>query len=294
MNSKAFAIFVGAIMVFSVFAGFVMLGSDMGSIPVETEQSDSLENFGATGRLVEWNFEGLGDVLEMAPESTVMAYWIDLNASENLTRAASAFMPQSIGLLYGSQLYSTKIEKMAGINFNGSWTEFHWIKPYKVGYGGLVIPYENYMMIPTGDDYVTVLGRPVLFGLQAQVPQVIDVISGGLPVEGFSLVGDERSDLQVAAFGSGGDRMPLAGAYDQFYLEVAAENGSDERYRLDAKMLSPSGESIRKFEDLASSNNLSYSADGSLVEISGAVGNENFQNVLMAFTGSGTRIVEVG
>lgn len=294
MNSKAFAIFVGAIMVFSVFAGFVMLGSDTSSVPVETEQSDSLENFGATGSLVEWNFEGLGDVLEMAPESTVMAYWIDLNASENLTRAASAFMPQSIGLLYGSQLYSTKIEKMAGINFNGSWTEFHLIKPYKVGYGGLVIPYENYMMIPTGDDYVTVLGKPVLFGLQAQVPQVLDVISGGLPVEGFALVGDERSALQVAAFGSGGDSMPLTGAYDQFYLEIAAENGSDERYRLDAKMLSPSGESIRKFEDLASSNNLSYSADGSLVEISGAVGNENLQNVLMTFIGSGTRIVEVG
>ncbi len=294
MNSKAFAIFVGAIMVFSVFAGFVMLGSDTGSIPVETEQSDSLENFGATGSLVEWNFEGLGDVLEMAPESTVMAYWIDLNASENLTRAASAFMPQSIGLLYGSQLYSTKIEKMAGINFNGSWTEFHWIKPYRVGYGGLVIPYENYMMIPTGNDYVTVLGKPVLFGLQAQVPQVIDVISGGLPVEGFTLVGDGGADLQVAALGSGGDSMPLAGAYDQFYLEVAAENGSDERYRLDAKMLSPSEESIGKFEDLASSNNLSYSADGSLVEISGAVGNEFLQNVLMAFTGSGTRIVEVG
>jgi len=292
MNSKAFAIFVGAIMVFSVFAGFVLRGSDQGSIPVETSESDSLQDFGATGNLVDWNFDGLGDVLEMAPESTVMAYWLDLNASMNLTRAASASLPQSIGLLYGSQLYSSKIERLAGINFNGSWTEFHWIKPYQIGYGSLVIPYENYMMIPTGNDYVTVLGRPVLFGIQNQVVQVLDVISGGLSAGGFTLVDQRRADLQVAALGRGGKSMPLSGAYDQFYLEAGRENGSDEMYRLDARIVSPGAGSIQKFRDIATRNNLSYQAEGSEIEISGAVDNENLQNVLMTILGSDVRIVE--
>lgn len=292
MNSKAFAIFVGAIMVFSVFAGFVLRGSDQGSIPVETSESDSLQDFGATGNLVDWNFDGLGDVLEMAPESTVMAYWLDLNASMNLTRAASASLPQSIGLLYGSQLYSSKIERLAGINFNGSWTEFHWIKPYQIGYGSLVIPYENYMMIPTGNDYVTVLGKPVLFGIQNQVQQVIDVISGGLSAGGFTLVDQRRADLQVAALGRGGNSMPLSGAYDQFYLEAGRENGSDEMYRLDARIVSPGAGSIQKFRDIATRNNLSYQAEGSEIEISGAVDNENLQNVLMTVLGSDVRIVE--
>lgn len=289
MNSKAFAIFVGAIMVFSVFAGYVMMGSDQGSIPVETTESDSLQDFGATGNLVDWNFDGLGDVLEMAPESTVMAYWLDLNASMNLTRAASASLPQSIGLLYGSQLYSSKIERLAGINFNGSWTEFHWIKPYQIGYGSLVIPYENYMMIPTGNDYVTVLGRPVLFGIQNQVQQVIDVISGGLSAGGFTLVDQRRADLQVAALGRGGNSMPLSGAYDQFYLEAGRENGSDERYDLDARMLSAEAVSSQKFKEIASMNNLSYSAEGPEERIFGSVAKENLQNVLMAVLGSETK-----
>ena len=96
MNSKAFAIFVGAIMVLSAFAGFVLMGSDQSEIPVAAADSYSLENFKATGNLVDWDFEGIQDVLEMAPENTVMAYWVNLSAPANLTAAARAALPQSM------------------------------------------------------------------------------------------------------------------------------------------------------------------------------------------------------
>ena len=285
MNSKAFAIFVGAIMVLSAFAGFVLMGSDQSEIPVAAADSYSLENFKATGNLVDWDFEGLQDVLEMAPENTVMAYWINLSAPANLTAAARAALPPSMGLSYGSQMYQNRIERLAGIYFNGSWTEMHWIKPYHVGYSSLVIPYENYMMIPTGNDYVTVLGKPVLFGMQEPVEKVIDVITGGLSSGHFTLVGEERADLQLAALGRGGKEMPLSGAYDQFYLEISAINGSEERYILDAQLKLPQSEAISKLKEIASANNLSYSGDNAAAEVSGALSQGSLQGALIALIG---------
>jgi hypothetical protein len=269
-------------MVLSAFAGFVLMGSDQSEIPVAAADSYSLENFKATGNLVDWDFEGIQDVLEMAPENTVMAYWVNLSAPANLTAAARAALPQSMGFSYGSQMYGTRIERLGGIYFNGSWTEMHWIKPYQVGYSSLVIPYENYMMIPTGNDYVTILGKPVLFGLQEPVQRVIDVITGGLSSDSFTLAGEQRADLQLAALGKGGAEMPLSGAYDQFYLEISAVNGSEERYGLDAWLKAPQGGAIQKLKDLASANNLSYSADSAGAKLSGSLGQGNLQSVLMA------------
>ena len=285
MNSKAFAIFVGAIMVLSAFAGFVLMGSDQSEIPVAAADSYSLENFKATGNLVDWDFEGLQDVLEMAPENTVMAYWINLSAPANLTAAARAALPPSMGFSYGSQMYEARIERLAAIYFNDSWTEMHWIKPYHVGYSSLVIPYENYMMIPTGNDYVTVLGKPVLFGMQEPVEKVIDVITGGLSSGHFTLVGEERADLQLAALGRGGKEMPLSGAYDQFYLEISAINGSEERYILDAQLKLPQSEAISKLKEIASANNLSYSGDNAAAEVSGALSQGSLQGALIALIG---------
>ena len=285
MNSKAFAIFVGAIMVFSAFAGFVLLGIDQSEIPVAAADSYSLENFKATGNLVDWDFEGLNNVLEMAPESTMMAYWVNLSAPANLTAAARAALPQSMGFSYGSQMYATRIEKLACIYFNNSWTEFHWIKPYQVGYSSLVIPYENYMMIPTGNDYVTILGKPVLFGMQEPVEKVIDVITGGLSSGHFTLVGEEGADLQLAALGRGGAEMPLSGAYDQFYLEMSAINGSEERYSLDARLIAPQASAIQKLKAMASASNLSYSDDSAGARVSGDLGRDGLQAALIALLG---------
>jgi hypothetical protein len=285
MNSKAFAILVGVVMVLSGFASFVMMGTNQDEAVVVPSGGDSLQTFGVQGSLVDWNFEGLKDVLQMSPESTVMAYWINLSASQNLTDAARAAIPQSLGLNYGSQLYSTKIEKMANVNFNGTWTEFHWIMPYRVGYNSLVIPYQGYMMIPGGNDYVTVLGKPVLFGTQDSVRQVIDVIDGGLSSENFTLINDEQVDLQVAALGSGGRGMPLSGEYKEFYLSLKAAKSPEEGSYLSARYLQPQASVISKVGEIAAKNNLSYSTKGSDIEISGFVSGESLQNVLMALLG---------
>jgi len=282
MNSKAFAIFVGALMVLSGFAGFMMMGSNQNETIVVASNSDSLQTFGIQGRLVEWDFEGLSDVLEMSPESTVMACWINMSASQNLTDAARAAIPQSIGLSYPGQLYGTTIEKLAKVDFNGTWTEYHWIRPYPVGYNSLVIPYQDYMMIPV-EDYVTVLGKPVLFGPQDSVRSVIDVISGGLPAEGFTLVGDDQADFAVAALGSGGMGMPLSGGYKEFYLSAKA--GENQSFDLRARYLQPQAGVSALAEQVATKNNLSLSKQGSNIEISGAVARENLQSVLTALLG---------
>jgi len=285
MKSKAFAIFVGAIMIISAFAGFVLRGSDQNENVVVPSGSDSLQTFGVQGRLVEWDFEGLQDVLQMSPESTVMAYWINLSASQNLTEAGAAALPQSLGLSYGSQIYSTKIEKLANVNFNGTWTEFHWIRPYQVSYNSLVIPYQDYMMIPAGTDFVVVYGKPALFGTQDSVRRVIDVITGGLAVESFTLINDEQADLQVAALGSGGRSMPFSGGYKEFYLGVNAAKRPDQGFDLKARYLQPQTTVGSKAGEIAAKYNLSYSTKGSEAEISGLVARENLKNVLMALLG---------
>ena len=285
MKSKAFAILVVAVMVISGFAGYLMMGGNQDETVFVSSGNNSLQTFGVQGNLVEWDFNGLQDVLQMSPESTVMAYWINLSASQDLTDAAKAALPQSLGLSYGSQLYSTKIEKLANVHFNGTWTEFHWIKPYPVGYNSLVIPYQDYMMIPGGNDYVTVLGKPTLFGTQDSVRRVIDVIAGGLAAENFTLINNEQANLQVAALGSGGSSMPLSGGYKEFYMGVNAAKSQEQGFNLMARYLQPQASVGSKAGEIAARNNLSYSTTGSEIEISGLVARDNLQNVLMALLG---------
>lgn len=285
-TGKAFAIFVGVIMILSAFASFVMMGGDENQNSVVLSGQDSLQTFGVQGRYVEWDFDGLQDVLQMSPASTVMAYWINLSASENLTQAAVAAFPQSMGLHYGDQIHNkNKIEKLADAVFNGTWAEFHAVRPYPVGYDGLVIPYQDYMMIPAGTDYAIVFGKPALFGPKDSVRQILDVITGELSAQNFTLIGDDHADLQVAALGSGGESMPLSGGYKEFYLGVNAAKGLEPGYDLSARYLQPQAATSSKAEEIASKNNLSYSATGSETEISGLVAPENLQNVLTALLG---------
>ena len=64
MNQKAFAILVGAVMVLSAFAGFVLRGSNQNEIVVAGSDANSLQTFGVQGRLVDWSLDSLDDVLE--------------------------------------------------------------------------------------------------------------------------------------------------------------------------------------------------------------------------------------
>ena len=284
MNQKAFAIFVGVLMVLSGIAYFLPLGTNQDQVVVP-ESADSPETFGVKGNLVDWSFEGLEDVLEMAPNSTDMAYWIDINSSQNLTNAARFALPQSIGLAMGNQLYPTKIERLAEIRFNDTWAEFHWIKPYPMGYDSLVVPYDGYMMIPINNDFALVMGKPTLFGPQEALKQSIDVISGGQPAEDFTLVDDLESDLHVAALGRGGASMPISGGYREFNLRVrAAENGANG-FDLIARCIQPTADTNQKMMDLAQKSDLQYSSSGSEGELSGLVSEEDIEDVLMGLLG---------
>jgi hypothetical protein len=154
-----------------------------------------------------------------------------------------------------------------------------------VSYNSLVIPYQDYMMIPAGTDYVTVLGKPALFGTQDSVRRVIDVITGGLSAQSFTLIDDEQADLQVAALGSGGMGMPFSGGYKEFYLGVKVAKSQDQGFSLKARYLQPQASVGSKIGEIAAKNNLSYSTIGSDAEISGLVARENLKNVLMALLG---------
>ncbi len=282
MNNKAFAIFVGAIMVFSAFAGMVMRGGDQSQRPSAAIGSDSLDTFGVQGNVVEWNFNSLGDALEMAPESTVMAYWLNMSAPKNLTDAARDSLPPSLGLSYGSSIYPNKIERLAAAYFNGTWAEFHWVRPFRVAYDGLVIPYEGYMMIPSTSEYSAVMGKPTLFGPQQGLKSVLDVISGGLATDNFTLPQGEYADLQFAALGKAsaltGANLP--GGYQEFYLGISSVG---DGYGIKAEYLKPDASAEEKAKEIADENGLSVSTQGSVTEVTGTVPANKLPVVLAAF-----------
>jgi hypothetical protein len=288
MNQKAFAIFIGVIMIFSAFAGVMMLGGDQSQRPIPVG-SDSLDTFGVQGRLVEWNFDSLEDTLEMAPESTVMAYWINTSASQNLTDAARASLPPSLGLSYGDSIYQTGIEKLAVAYFNDTWTEFHWIRPFRVAYEGLVVPYEGFMIIPTSSEYFAVMGKPTLFGPQKGLEGVIDVVSGDLPTDRFTLPMGETADLQLAILGRGaegaGAAADMTGGYQEFYLGVSsAGDGAGDVYSIMAEYLQPDAATQQQAKEIADQYGLSASSSGSITKISGTVTADRLQSALAAFS----------
>jgi hypothetical protein len=277
MNQKAFAILVGAIMILSAFAGFVLRGGDE-SQPIA--QPTTLESFGVQGRLVDWSFDSLSDVLQMSPERTSSAYWLNLTASSNLTDAARVALPESFGLRYADKLYPVKVQRLASAQFNDSWAEFHWITPFRVAYDGLVIPYQDFMMIPTSADYVAVMGRPTLFGPQKSLESVLDVISGGFSTDRFTLAAGEMADLQVEMLGkASGLSKNLSSKYRELYVGVSQLGRG---YNITAKYLAPDAGQAQLARATADKYGLSLSSEGDLMEMSGRIEAGDLKDLLPA------------
>ncbi|MGA9098260.1 MAG: hypothetical protein WB392_04940 [Methanotrichaceae archaeon] len=283
MNQKAFAIFVGGIMILSAFAGFILRGNNEGANTVNTTGPVSLDTFGVQGNLVDQSFSSLEDTLAMCPENTTMAYWLNMSASQNLTDAAQATLPPSFALSYGSQLYPVKIERLAVAYFNNTFAEFHWIRPFPVGYDGIVVPYEGYMMIPNTPDYSAVMGRPTIFGPNKGLEDVLNVVSGGnQSTDKFTLPQGELADLQVAILGKGvsGMNITLGSGYQEFYMGVSK---IDSGYSFDAKYLKPETGAKEQIKGFAEQYGLFFSDKGTLTEVSGTVTDGNLKDVLKAF-----------
>jgi hypothetical protein len=284
MKQKAFvSIFIGLIMFFSVFAGMLLLWGNNGSQPVKVVPN-SPETFGVRGRLIESNFNSLSDMLEMAPVSTVAANWLNNTASQNLTDVARAVFPHSFGLVYGNRLYPKNIERLGTIYFNNTWSEFHWIEPFPVGYEGLVIPYEGFMIIPRSADHSSVMGKPALYGPEDGLKGVLDVISGGLPTNKFSLPHGEQADLQIDILGESAKDsvVPLPSGFKELYVAVSPSNEA-EGYSFTAKYLNPDSSIGQKAKSIADQYNLSLSSSGGMVNVSGNVKAGNLKGVLMTF-----------
>lgn len=292
MNQKSWAIisvaFIAGLMIFSSFAGFVMRGG----APVEQKTSSgegSLSDFGMGNvRLIDWYFDNVGDVLGMYPEDLVFAYWVDLNASENLTSAARLALPPSFGLTYRDQvkIYSTEIEQASWGLFGDQQAEFHWIKPYPIGSYGLTIPYSGYQMIPINADIYTVMGMPTLLGEEQSVKNVLDVIVGVSPTtEEFILPYDEVDDLQISGLGRKATdnphyQPPLGGDYREFYLGISQ---MDDAYHLTAKYLQPNGETETRIKEQVTKQNLQLTSEDGMIKVSGRIEPENLDDALVAW-----------
>lgn len=276
MNQKSWALisvaFISALMIFSGFAGFVMRGSEPAKIT--TDDGWSLSEFGVGGRLIDWDFAGMGDALGMYPEDLVFAYWVNLSVSDNLTEAATMVLPPSVGMMYNNQLYPSTIERLSWGIFENDFVEFHWVKPYKrTGYG-LAIPYQGYQMIPLNADLFNVMGMPTLFGTQPSIEQVLDVVSGESPTtDKFVLPYDKTDDLQIICIGqkvldNPNIKPPFDGDYQEFYLGTSL---SDDGYDLNVNCLSPGSDAEAKLRRLAEDYGLNVDEVGGVFQVSGKV-----------------------
>jgi len=288
MNQKSgaiiIAVFLAGIMVFSSF-------NFQGRGPAKIDVSDTWNpsNFGVSGRLINWDFESLGDALGMYPENLVFAYWINMTASENLTDAAALVLPPAVGLTlrYQVNLYPAPIDRVSWGLYGDEVAEFHWTKPAQVGSHGLAILYNGYQMIPFGTtDLYSVMGMPVLFGGEPSVKTVLDVITGEAPTtEEFVLPYDEMDALQISVLGKDAATNPnlappLGGEYVESYLGISP---IDEGYMLTAKYLSLHGESERRVSDAAEKSGISIRSDGEIVTVYGSFEPENLSETLGAF-----------
>jgi len=283
MKQKALAIFIGLIMVLSAFAGFVLRGGESPAEEARGVDTGSLADFGVPGRLIDWPFTSIGDLLDTCPENLVTAYWIDLERSQNLTDAVratiSSILP-NVGLSYGENIYATKVERVGAGVFNDSWIEFHWMAPAQVRYEGLMIPYEDYMIIPWSAEYSTVMGRPALFGPQATVERVLDVISGRSSTDRFSLPYGEQADFQLASLGKSSTTdlyFPLGGGFQELYLGISAQ---DDAYALIVKCISPNSSTDQKLRVIVNAHNLTLSTSDGYIEITGKIASDELEKVL--------------
>ncbi|HWQ18297.1 MAG TPA: hypothetical protein VN455_00850 [Methanotrichaceae archaeon] len=292
MNQKAFAIFVGVIMVLSAFASFVLMGGDnSGSGSQGTAASADAtpaSQFGVGGTLVDSSFSGLGDMLSMIPENTTFAYWLDMDRSDNLTSAARAAIPQSYQSygLYSGNLYSTKIERLGAAFMNdSSFAEFHWITPYRLSYSGFTVPYQDYQLIPIGSGVFAAMGKPVVFGTQSSVETIVDVLSGTPSTDKITLPLGEYADFQVAGLGHVSNlgptaSAPLGGGYSEFYLGVNQKNST---YSMSATYLDPDTVTDQRIKDIAGKYGLAASSKPGEASISGEVTEAVMGNALKAF-----------
>ncbi|OPY56201.1 MAG: hypothetical protein A4E51_00546 [Methanosaeta sp. PtaU1.Bin055] len=291
MNQKSWAtigvVFLAGIMIFSTFAGFVMRGGD----PVRTTPSAAWNpsDFGVSGRLIDWDFESLGDALGMYPEDLVFAFWINMTASENLTEAAALVLPPTLGLTFRDQvnLYPSPIEGFSWGLFGDDIVEFHWTRPAPLGAHGLSVVYNGYQMIPLeSTDLFRVMGTPVLFGSEAAVKQVLDVLLGQAPTtEDFVLPYEEADALQMSCLGKDAVENPsfmppLGGEYVESYLGASP---NDDGFILTAKYLSIRGASDTRVREMAEIQGLSVREEGNIVTVSGVVEPENLAGALGAF-----------
>lgn len=291
MNQKSSAIivalFIAGIMVLSVFSGFVMRGGGPTETTVRGAWNPS--DFGVGGRLINWDFGSIGDCLGMYPEDLVLAFWINMTASQNLTEAAALTLPPTVGLTYRDQvkIYPSPIDRVSWGLFGDQIAEFHWTKPARLGSQGLAVFYSGYQLVPVGTtEIVTVLGTPVLFGTEPSVKSVLDVLSGDAPTTGkFVLPYDEVADLQISSLGrdavdNPGFVPPLGGEYLESYLGVSS---SGDGYILKVKYLSLRGESERRVEDLARGLGLDTRREGRTTEFTGSLEPERLADTLGAF-----------
>jgi hypothetical protein len=289
-----FAVFVGAIMVFSAFSGFIFRGGNEPSTNVNdgvTIDSAPLEGFGMNGALVDMPFAGLSDLLAMCPENTSIAYWIDQDASPNLTSSVSSvisslFQP-SVGIISRVTLYQPTVISRSGVSyFNGTWAEYHYIKPFKMNYQGFVVPYFNYMMVPATTDFYLVMGRPTLFGSQSSMEQVLDTLIGNaLPTDRFTIPFDETADLQVASLGrSSGiiteqSMLPLGGGYKELYLGLSG-NGP---FNMTAKFVTPDAACEERITQAKTKFGLSAEkGEGNILTVTGTIPESQSKDLLTA------------
>ncbi len=265
-NQKYLAIFLAATMVLSACAVLIeSLDDDSDNIKSNTSNSEAVDNSTISfsqvpGKQVYHKFNSIADGLNMSPEGTISASYVDLQRTTG-TPLESIFG----NVTSMKSIYNADVTKRYSASYpDGSGFELHQIPEQKILVPWGAAPYDGYNLLARTNntyDIWNVVGSPVIFGPRESAEKVIDVLEGNATSSTkydqiLNLVNPENVIYQGVVTKTNTTDIPA----DQYYTDLKKlDNGS---YTQTAIFVNPESNVTRNIETYqanSSERGVSYS-----------------------------------
>ncbi len=265
-NQKYLAIFLAATMVLSVCAVLIQsLDEDSDNSKSNTSNPEAVDNSTISfsqvpGKQVYHKFNSIADGLNMSPEGTISASYVDLQRTTG-TPLESIFG----NVTSMKSIYNADVTKRYSASYpDGSGFELHQIPEQKISVPWGAAPYDGYNLLARTNntyDIWNVVGSPVIFGPRESAEKVIDVLEGNATSSTkynqiLNLVNPENVIYQGVVTKTNTTDIPA----DQYYTDLKKlDNGS---YTQTAIFVNPESNVTRNIETYqanSSERGVSYS-----------------------------------
>lgn len=279
MNTKYVAIFLAALMVFSIFSYFVAsFTGDSGTDEEETTSIEDAPGFEVIeGTHFDAELNSVSDGLAFTPEGVSNAIYVDYSRTYG-----TPLQDYNVSDLY-SYYNTLMVRRFSAYNVTSNFGfEAHTLNPEVVNFNYVVADtYNGYSLLSRGSGIFNVIGTPTILGDQATLETVIDVRSGTSPAS--------SKFTEILSYADSGAEYQVITSTDslaeQHYLEYRnMENGNYSRTEV---FLGPEESTIDNIEGLEATSserelfyNVSTFDEGNVVKVVVTANTSNFLNLV--------------